>query len=52
MSFLSDRLEGFMVPKAIRIVDKLQKTFNGKILRKELKKQKEVFHNGRINSDT
>lgn len=38
MSFLSGRLEGFMVPKAIRIVDKLPKTFNGKILRKELKK--------------
>lgn len=38
MPFLSDRLEGFMVPKAIRIVDKLPKTFSRKILRKELKK--------------
>ncbi|MDD6022181.1 MAG: class I adenylate-forming enzyme family protein [Acutalibacteraceae bacterium] len=38
LMFLSERLESFMVPKAVRKINKLPKTFNGKILRKELKK--------------
>lgn len=38
MEFLAGRLERFMLPKIIRKVKELPKSFNGKILRKELKK--------------
>ncbi|MBQ8249890.1 MAG: acyl--CoA ligase [Clostridia bacterium] len=36
--FLSERLEGYKVPKEIITVTSLPKTFNGKLLRREVKK--------------
>ncbi|MGN0173070.1 MAG: class I adenylate-forming enzyme family protein [Acutalibacteraceae bacterium] len=38
VKFLSERLENFQIPKVIRIIDKIPKTYNGKALKRELKK--------------
>lgn len=38
VQFLNDRLEGFQVPKVIQVIKEIPKTFNGKPLKRELKK--------------
>ncbi len=38
MQFLTDRLENFQVPKIVQIIKEIPKTFNGKPLKRELKK--------------
>lgn len=37
VKFLSERLESFQIPKVIRIIDAIPKTYNGKPLKRELK---------------
>ena len=39
VNFLSERLESFQIPKIIRTIDFIPKTYNGKPLKRELKKQ-------------
>lgn len=36
-AYLSDHLEGYKLPAAIEIIDAIPRSFNGKVLRKELK---------------
>lgn len=38
MQFLADRLENFQVPKIVQIIKEIPKTYNGKPLKRELKK--------------
>ena len=38
MQFLTERLENFQVPKIVQIIKEIPKTFNGKPLKRELKK--------------
>lgn len=48
-AFLIEHLEGYKVPKTIVTVDSLPKTFNGKLLRREVKKMiKEWYEGGKI----
>lgn len=46
-AFLFDNLEGYKIPKKIITIDSLPKTFNGKLLRREVKKiVKELLEGG------
>lgn len=48
-AFLIEKLEGYKVPKAIVAVESLPKTFNGKLLRREVKNLvKELYEGGQI----
>lgn len=48
-AFMLDKLEGYKVPKKIIVVDSLPKTFNGKILRREVKEIiKKLCEGGKI----